>query len=233
MLQIDSGHLGGFGGRRAIGLEIDDQEFFRGHYQPVNDARNRLGPDQPGNRRFGSGTGSEQRRKFRMADYAQHLRRQQVLLLRRQIVKWTRQIAPQGRVALVRQYRHPLGTELLELPAGTLDVAGESPEDAAHRELAEEVGLATDDLIALGGLWNSAGWSDERTELFLARRTRPAPAPAGFAAADEEAVMTVEWRPLDALVRAALDGELEDAKTVVGVLRARAVLDAGPGRATV
>jgi 8-oxo-dGDP phosphatase len=138
-----------------------------------------------------------------------------------------------GRVALVRQYRHPLGTELLELPAGTLDVAGESPEDAAHRELAEEVGLATDDLIALGGLWNSAGWSDERTELFLARRTRPAPAPAGFAAADEEAVMTVEWRPLDALVRAALDGELEDAKTVVGVLRARAVLDAGPGRATV
>ena len=45
--------------------------------------------------------------------------------------------------------------------------------------------------------------------------------------------MTVERRPLDALLRAALDGELEDAKTVVGVLRVRAVLDAGPGRATV
>lgn len=138
-----------------------------------------------------------------------------------------------GRVALVRQYRHPLGTTLLELPAGTLDVSGESSEDAAHRELAEEVGLATDELIALGGLWNSAGWSDERTELFLARRTRPAPVPEGFEATDEEAVMTVEWRALDALVRAALDGELEDAKTVVGVLRARAVLDAGPGDAAI
>lgn len=138
-----------------------------------------------------------------------------------------------GRVALVRQYRHPLGTTLLELPAGTLGVSGESSEDAAHRELAEEVGLATDELIALGGLWNSAGWSDERTELFLARRTRPAPVPEGFEATDEEAVMTVEWRALDALVRAALDGELEDAKTVVGVLRARAVLDAGPGDAAI
>lgn len=112
-------------------------------------------------------------------------------------------------------------------------MSGESSEDAAHRELAEEVGLATDELIALGGLWNSAGWSDERTELFLARRTRPAPVPEGFEATDEEAVMTVEWRALDALVRAALDGELEDAKTVVGVLRARAVLDAGPGDAAI
>jgi 8-oxo-dGDP phosphatase len=138
-----------------------------------------------------------------------------------------------GCVALVRQYRHPLGRALLELPAGTLDVAGESPVDAAHRELAEEVGLATDGLVTLGSLWNSAGWSDERTELFLARRTWPAPAPQEFEAADEEAVMTVEWRPLDDLVRAALDGELEDAKTVVGVLRARAVLDAGSGHATV
>lgn len=138
-----------------------------------------------------------------------------------------------GRVALVRQYRHPLGTALLEIPAGTLDVEGESPADAAVRELAEEVGLATDGLVALGGLWNSAGWSDERTELFLARRTWPAPAPEGFEAIDEEAVMTIEWRALDVLVRAALDGELEDAKTVVGVLRARAVLDAGPGDAAI
>ena len=131
------------------------------------------------------------------------------------------------RIALVRQFRQPLGDELLELPAGTLDVAGETPLEAAHRELAEEVGLAAADLIPLGRIWNSAGWSDERTTLFLAPATRPTLRPAGFAAEDEEAVMRIEWWPLDALVEAVLDGRIEDAKTVVGVLRARAALDAG------
>ncbi len=132
-----------------------------------------------------------------------------------------------GRVALVRQYRHPLASTLLELPAGTLDVAGESPVDAAHRELAEEVHLAADHLIPLGGIWNSAGWSDERTSIFLALETHPVPVPEGFEAEDEEAEMAVEWRPLDDLARAALEGSLEDAKTIVGVLRAQDYLRRG------
>lgn len=136
-----------------------------------------------------------------------------------------------GRVALVRQHRQPLGRELLEIPAGTLDVEGEPPEAAAHRELAEEVGLATDRLVPLGAIWNSAGWSDERTTLYLAPSTRPAPRPDGFTAEDEEAVMGLEWWPLDELVAAVLRGDIEDAKTVVGVLRARAALAAGAGDA--
>jgi 8-oxo-dGDP phosphatase len=134
-------------------------------------------------------------------------------------------IDAQGRVALVRQYRHPLGTDLLELPAGTLDVAGESPVDAAHRELAEEVGVAADVLLPLGSVWNSAGWSDERTLLFLGTSARPTARPDGFRAEDEEAAMAIEWHDLDELVAAALAGDLEDAKTVIGVLRARAALD--------
>jgi 8-oxo-dGTP pyrophosphatase MutT (NUDIX family) len=138
----------------------------------------------------------------------------------------------EGRVALVRQYRHPLGQDLLELPAGTLDVDGESPEAAAHRELAEEVGLAADTLVPLGRMWNSAGWSDERTILYLAPTTRSAPRPDGFSAEHEEAAMGLEWWPLDVLVSAVLRGDVEDAKTVVGVLRARAALDAGAGDAT-
>ena len=135
-----------------------------------------------------------------------------------------------GRVATVRQYRHPLGRDLLELPAGTLDVAGEAPEAAAHRELAEEVGLAADALIPLGVMWTSAGWSDERTLLYLAPRPRPAAAPDGFVAADEEAVMAVEWHPLADLLSAARSGDIEDAKTAVGVVRAAARLagDASP-----
>ena len=131
------------------------------------------------------------------------------------------------RVALVRQFRQPLGQDLLEIPAGTLDVAGESPDEAAHRELAEEVGLATEALVPLGRICNSAGWSDESTTLFLAPQTRPAERPDGFTLTDEEATMTVEWWPLDTLIGAVLDGTIEDAKTVVAVLRARAVLDAG------
>jgi 8-oxo-dGDP phosphatase len=138
----------------------------------------------------------------------------------------------EGRVALVRQYRHPLGHDLLEIPAGTLDVDGESAEAAAHRELAEEVGLAADVLIPLGRIWNSAGWSDERTTTFLAPRTRPVARPDGYTAEHEEAVMGLEWWPLDDLVVAVLRGEIEDAKTVVGVLRARAALGAGVADAT-
>lgn len=135
------------------------------------------------------------------------------------------------RVALVRQYRHPLGHDLLEIPAGTLDIVGESAEAAAHRELAEEVGLAAGRLVPLGRIWNSAGWSDERTALYLAPSTRAAARPEGFTAEHEEATMRLEWWPLDELVAAVLRGDVEDAKTVVGVLRAHATLDAGAGDA--
>lgn len=130
-----------------------------------------------------------------------------------------------GRVALVRQYRHPLGTDLVELPAGTLDVPGETPEQAAHRELAEEVGLATESLVPLGTLWNSAGWSDERTHLFLARTTSAVNAPEGYVAEGEEAAMSVEWRTLSTLLDDVRRGVLADAKTAVGIVRAAAVLD--------
>ena len=132
-----------------------------------------------------------------------------------------------GRVALVRQFRQPLGHDLLEIPAGTLDIAGESPAEAAHRELAEEIGLAADALVPLGRICNSAGWSDELTTLFLAPSTRPAERPDGFTLEHEEATMTVEWWPLDALVAEVLDGTIEDAKTAIAILRARAALDAG------
>jgi 8-oxo-dGDP phosphatase len=137
----------------------------------------------------------------------------------------------EGRVALLEQFRQPLGTTLREIPAGTLDRPDEDPIAAAHRELAEEIGFASNRLLPLGTLWNSAGWSDERTSLFLALDLRPAARPEGFVLEDEEAAMTLSWRPLDEVVSAALEGRLTDAKTVVGVLRAQHVLSLEDARA--
>lgn len=134
-----------------------------------------------------------------------------------------------GRVALVEQYRQPLGARLLELPAGTLDVDGEEEVAAAHRELAEEVGLAAARLEPLGTFWNSAGWSDECTHLYLARGLEAVGAPDGFIATGEEADLDVHWVPLEELVARALDGSVTDAKTVVGALRAADRLREGHG----
>ncbi|MCU1490741.1 MAG: hydrolase, partial [Acidimicrobiaceae bacterium] len=71
-------------------------------------------------------------------------------------------------VRCVRQYRAPLGTTVLELPAGKLDVPGEEREPAARRELREEVGVVAESMVELGSFVNSPGFTDERTYCFLA-----------------------------------------------------------------
>jgi 8-oxo-dGTP pyrophosphatase MutT (NUDIX family) len=130
----------------------------------------------------------------------------------------------EARVVLVRQYRHPLRTTLLELPAGTLDVAGESVHAAAIRELAEEVGLVARRWLPLGSLWNSAGWSDERTWLYLATDLQAGGPPEGFEPIEEEADLRIERIAFSELLSMCIDGRIEDAKTIVGVLRASAHL---------
>lgn len=123
-----------------------------------------------------------------------------------------------GTVTLLRQYRHPVGESLLELPAGKLDVDGERPEQTARRELAEEVGLAAGRLTPLLTFHNSSGWTDEATTLYLAEELQAAPAPDGFEAAHEEADIVVERHALTEAVARAGRGELNDAKTALGLL---------------
>lgn len=125
-----------------------------------------------------------------------------------------------GSVVLLRQYRHPFGTSLLEVPAGKLDVDGEPPEAAAQRELAEEIRYRAGRLEPLITIANSVGWTNERTHLFLARDLEPVSPPAGFVAKAEEAAMEVVRLPLDAAVAAVRAGDVPDAKTVVGLLLA-------------
>jgi ADP-ribose pyrophosphatase len=122
-----------------------------------------------------------------------------------------------GDVILVRQYRHPVGRHELEIPAGLLDIEGEREEDAAQRELAEEIGMAAGTLRRLLCFHNSGGWSDESTTVFVATDLRDAEA-SDFVAEAEEADMAVLRMPLGDAVAAVHRGEIQDAKTVIGLL---------------
>jgi len=126
-------------------------------------------------------------------------------------------ITPEGRVLLLHQYRQPVGRLLIELPAGLMDVAGEDPADTAQRELVEELGMRAGTLDALTVFWNSAGWTDERTHLYLGRELQPADPPDHFEASAEERHLEVVSLDLDDAVQAVRDGEITDAKTVIGL----------------
>lgn len=123
-----------------------------------------------------------------------------------------------GEVVMLRQYRHPVGRYELEIPAGLLDVEGEGEADAAQRELVEEIGMTAGTLERLTRFWNSAGWSDEATTVFVGRDLRAAAPDDDFVAEAEEADMQVLRVPLDEAVALVRSGRITDAKTVIGLL---------------
>ena len=120
-------------------------------------------------------------------------------------------------IVLLRQYRTPVEGDVLEIPAGTRDVGGEDPADTARRELAEEAGLACDSLEELGTFFNSPGFCDELSHLFLATGLRPVPREPDGA---EEEWMTIERVSLEEAEAMIDRGEIRDAKTIIGVLLA-------------
>lgn len=113
---------------------------------------------------------------------------------------------------LVRQPREAVGEDaLLELPAGKLDVPGESPVDCAKRELAEEVGKAAAQWRELKRFYTSPGFAEEEVTVFLATELEDAEAESD----EEERLQVVVW-PLEDL-----DGAIEecrDAKSLIGLL---------------
>ncbi|CAL8972986.1 hypothetical protein PROP_01053 [Propionicimonas sp. T2.31MG-18] len=122
------------------------------------------------------------------------------------------------RIAVVRQYRHPVGFQLVEPPAGLLDADGESWVAAAERELAEEVGLRAGRWQVLVDLFTTPGANQESLRVYLARDLSEAPAPEGFVAHHEEADMEVCWAARADLVDAVLAGRLQNPTMVSGVL---------------
>jgi len=120
------------------------------------------------------------------------------------------------RVLLIKQYRHPVRVRDWEIPAGLLDLDGESALTAAQRELAEEADLTAARWDVLGEFYTSPGGSDEAIRIYLARDL--APAPETFARDAEEADIEVRWASLDEVVDAILDRRVQNPSLVVGAL---------------
>ena len=113
-----------------------------------------------------------------------------------------------GMALLVRQYRYPIGKDLLEAPAGGID-PGESPEQAAQRELQEEIGYIAGSLERLGAFWTAPGFCTEYMYAYLARDLTPS-----SLAPDEDEEIVVERHSLNSIRAMIRDGRIVDAKTI-------------------
>ena len=123
-----------------------------------------------------------------------------------------------GSCYMVRQFRYPFGRMMLEAPAGKLEY-GEDHRECTVRELSEETGFTADELVYLGGCCTSPGFSTEVLHIYLALGLH-----AGECHPDQDEFLNVEKIPLSQLSRMVMDGEIDDAKTIVAVLKAEKYL---------
>lgn len=124
------------------------------------------------------------------------------------------------RVCLLKQYRYAVDApQLWELPAGCINTEDANPLATAQRELEEEAGLRAEQWIELGRVLPSPGFCDEVLHIYLARDLRSV---AHNPQADE--IIEIHWLPLETAAEMAVQGEIRDAKTVVGLLRAQSLL---------
>ena len=117
-----------------------------------------------------------------------------------------------GTVALVRQYRHAAGKYLLEIPAGSLE-EGEVPETGAIRELEEEIGVTTGKIELIAEFYVSPGFLTEKMFVYLATELTETTQNL-----EDDEIVEVERIPLEKALEMARNGEIEDAKTIVGLL---------------
>lgn len=120
---------------------------------------------------------------------------------------------PANEVLLVRQFREAVRELLLEVPAGVFDVAGESGERCAARELLEETGYRATTMESLGWFYTSPGFTDERFELFVAR-AHPTDRPP-------EDDLELVPMPIDDCLVCVSDGRISDSKTALSLLLAK------------
>lgn len=123
-----------------------------------------------------------------------------------------------GKILMVRQYRYPMERELLEIPAGKLDI-GEDPFDCAVRELREETGCTARQIVFLGETYPSPGFCKETLYLYLALELEH-----GDMDLDEDELLSLEPHPIDDLLAKIMANDLPDAKTIVGIMKAKLYL---------
>lgn len=121
---------------------------------------------------------------------------------------------PNGTVALVRQYRHPALRYLLEAPAGTLN-HGERPEEGAARELEEELGFVAGKMEKLSEFYVSPGFCEEKMWVYLATNLT-----ATAQRLEDDELLEVVRMPVQQALEMITDGEIDDAKTIIGLMLA-------------
>lgn len=119
---------------------------------------------------------------------------------------------------MVRQFRYPFSRMMLEAPAGKLEY-GEDHRECAIRELSEETGLSADELVYLGPCCTSPGFSTEVLHIYLALGLHE-----GKSHPDENEFLNVEKHSLSELTKSVMNGEIDDGKTVIAVLKAEKYL---------
>ena len=117
-------------------------------------------------------------------------------------------------VLLIRQYRHAADGMILEVPAGKLDSC-EAPEVCARRELQEEAGQRAGRLEALGWIWTTPGFTDEKIYLFAAFDLTPVPQRP-----DDDEIIELVPTPLPRALERVWSGEINDAKSAMALLHA-------------
>ncbi len=117
-------------------------------------------------------------------------------------------------VILVRQYRYAVQTELLEIPAGTME-QGETPEQCAMRELEEETGYRCSEIRKLMEFFPVPGYSTEKIHVFIARKLTKA-----VMRAEEDERIMLEIIPMETAFEKIRSGEIRDSKSICALLRA-------------
>ena len=125
-----------------------------------------------------------------------------------------------GRIALVRQYRHPAKKDLLEIPAGKID-AGEAPETCAAREIEEELGFRVGRLETLAEFYSTPGFCEEKLYVYLATELVPTQQKL-----DHDENIKIVFVTLDEALQMVQSGEIEDAKTIIALMMTKQKLSA-------
>ena len=116
-------------------------------------------------------------------------------------------------IILVKQYRKPLDKVIYEIPAGKLD-PGEHHRTCGIRELEEETGLSANVFEYMGFIYPSPGFTDEVTHVYLAKELTQ-----GETHPDDDEFLDVEKVPFERALKMVIDGEINDAKSVFGILK--------------